>query len=605
MSESKRKKLPREFWAVNASNLFERGAYYGMLAVFSYHLHINLGIEMWIVGILSGISMTMINFLPLVSTALASKYGFKKLLLLSYTTLGTGYVVLGFGHVLPLIALAVVIMGLGSGFEKALIAASISHSADKKNRDYAFNIYYWVINIGAFMIPLSLYFIFVPENYGGVFFLMALFIVCSFLIILLAYRNPIEPDPTIPASKAVKNLTIIFKDRRFLYVLLIFSGCWFMLYTRQPFMPVFMVTYDILPDWFIPFLAALNPGTIIALGPLWAYIIKDRKIDSLKMLITGILIVSFGFILAGFSTNPVFFIIGLVTLSFGELVSYPAFLTYVSKIPPEEDRSIYMGYSFLPLAIAGTLANFIGGFLYYYIADLWHMGSLFWAIIASVGLTSASAFMHYERKYNRKDKTRVRPSRKPSLVSGVSASIPILLIPVVLLLSLTLAPGLVWGGGSDDENWNIETERFSFTGTLDEGDGSFENTTLPTGVTLQRVYLNLSWEDEPDIDRVRTFENEGDTFEANIFLDGQPVEGGSATNPHGEKGEVDLVHEPRETDERSTEDSHGPSSVGAEIRLVSCGDLYPASGPGPGFISIEDTSNSYELELVVIYSVPA
>jgi dipeptide/tripeptide permease len=45
--------LPREFWAVNASNLFERGAYYGMLAVFSYHLVYNVGIESWMVGILA------------------------------------------------------------------------------------------------------------------------------------------------------------------------------------------------------------------------------------------------------------------------------------------------------------------------------------------------------------------------------------------------------------------------------------------------------------------------------------------------------------------------------------------------------------------------
>ena len=63
MGKKTRKKLPREFWAVNASNLFERGAYYGMLAVFSYHLIYNVGLESWMVGILTGISMGMINFL--------------------------------------------------------------------------------------------------------------------------------------------------------------------------------------------------------------------------------------------------------------------------------------------------------------------------------------------------------------------------------------------------------------------------------------------------------------------------------------------------------------------------------------------------------------
>ena len=51
-----------------------------------------------------------------------------------------------------------------------------------------------------------------------------------------------------------------------------------MLYTRKPFTPIFMTDYKILPAWFIPIIAALNPGTIITLGQVWAYLIKDREI---------------------------------------------------------------------------------------------------------------------------------------------------------------------------------------------------------------------------------------------------------------------------------------------------------------------------------------
>jgi dipeptide/tripeptide permease len=383
-------KLPREFWAVNASNLFERGAYYGMLAVFSYHLVYNIGIESWMVGILTGLSIGLINFLPLISTAIARKYGFKRILLFSYVTLAVGYIALGFGYNLVLVFIAVIIMGLGSGFEKALIAASISYSSDEKNRDYAFNVYYWVINIGAFFIPLSIVFLFTPENYGTVFFLMGFFVVSSFLIILLSYRNPVKPDRSIPVMDAVKNLKVIFKDPKFLIVLLIFSGCWFMLYTRKPFTPLFMIDFGILPAWFIPVLAALNPGTIITLGQVWAYYIKDREIDSMKLLIVGVLIISAGFFIMGITLNPVVFIVGIIVLSFGELVSYPAFLSYVSKISPKEERSIYMGYSFMPLAIAGITAPMVGGLLYYQIAENLGMGRLFWAIIASIGLIVAS-----------------------------------------------------------------------------------------------------------------------------------------------------------------------------------------------------------------------
>jgi len=608
MGKKTRKKLPREFWAVNASNLFERGAYYGMLAVFSYHLIYNVGIESWMVGILTGISMGMINFLPLISTALASKYGFKKLLLFSYTTLAIGYIVLGFGYSLALIFLAVIIMSTGSGFEKALIAASISHSSDEKNRDYAFNIYYWVINIGAFFIPLSLTFLFVPAEYGSVFFLMALFIICSFLIIFLSYKNPIEPDPSIPVLKAVKNLKFLFKDPKFAYVLIIFSGCWFMLYMRKPFMPIFMIDFRILPNWFIFVLAALNPGTIITLGQVWAYIIKDRNIDSLKMLIAGVLIVSLGFLIAGFSMNPILLIAGIIILSFGELVSYPAFLSYVSKIPPKEKRSIYMGFSFIPLAIAGSTAPIIGGFLYFYIAENMAMGRLFWAIVASIGLVSASAFLHYDRHYNKKKKRKSKGFFKEvyriPIISKFSANIPILLIPVILIIGFSIGPDPIYRGPLAQEDiqddiidgisWTYLNETYSFDEKLNEAESiSYD---LSSDVSfIDQIALTLSWSDENDIRRLRRFENMGDTFSAKIIIDDKVVERYRCTNIHGESGIINLRYE-----SDSFTDELGCNAY-VEIELVKCGDYYPIFGAN--IISIKDSSNTFNLEIVVTYMV--
>jgi len=608
---SKKTKLPREFWAVNASNLFERGAYYGMFAVFSYHLIYNVGIESWMVGILTGISMGMINFLPLISTALASKYGFKKLLLFSYSTLAVGYIVLGFGYSLALIFLAVIIMSTGSGFEKALIAASISHSSDEKNRDYAFNIYYWVINFGAFFIPLSLTFLFVPAEYGSVFFLMALFIICSFLIIFLSYKNPIKPDPSISALKAVKGLKVIFKDPKFAYVLIIFSGCWFMLYMRKPFMPIFMTDYRILSAWFIPILAALNPGTIITLGQVWAYIIKDCNIDSLKILIAGAIIVTLGFLIAGLSMNPVLFIVGIIILSFGEMISYPAFLSYVSKIPPKDKCSIYMGYSFIPLAIAGVTAPIVGGFLYYYIGENMAMGRLFWAIVASIGLVSASAFIHYDRHYNKKKKIKSKDKgffkvfgRHP-IISKVSANIPLLFIPVILIIGFSLGPDPIYRGPLaqedfqddiiDEKTWTYLNETYSFDGQLDEAESVSYDLSSSNGSYIDQIALNLSWSDENDIRRLRRFENMGDTFSAKIIIDNKVIERYRYTNTHGESGIINLKY-----DSDSLPDELG-CNANVEIELVKCDDYYPVFGAN--MISIKDSSNTFNLEIVVTYMI--
>jgi MFS family permease len=592
----KKTKLPREFWSVNASNLFERGAYYGMIAVFSYHLVYNVGIESWVMGIFTGISLGMINFLPLISTALASKYGFKKLLLASYITLGVGYVVLGFGYTIALIFLAVIIMSTGSGFEKALIAASISHSSDEKNRLLAFQIYYWIINIGAFFIPLSIVFLFTPDNYGNVFFLMAFFILCSLLIILLSYKNPVKPDPSVPAFKAVKNLKVIFEDPKFVYLLLIVAGCWFMLYMRKPFMSIFMTDFGILSAWFIPIIAALNPGTIMTLGPVWSYIIKDRNIDSLKLLITGVIIVVLGFLIAGVSMNPVLLFAGIIILSFGELVSYPAYLSYVSKIPPKDKRSIYMGYSFLPLAIAGVTAPIVGGFLYFIIAENIAMGRLFWAVIASIGLVSASAFLHYDRHYNKKKKR----------ISRITANLPLLFIPVILIIVFSFGSDPIYRGalaqeGIQDDIIN-ETlpyltyldKTYLFDGQLDETESISYDLSSDDSL-IDKISLTLRWSDEKDIRRIRKFENMGDTFSAKIIIDDKIVKNHSFTNTHGESGIINL----RYISDSSTDQLSCNAYV--KIELVKCKDYYPAFGAK--LISIKDSSNMYNLEIIVTYLV--
>ena len=606
MSGEKKNILPQEFWAVNASNLFERGAYYGVLSVLSYHLVYNVGIDSWTVGVLLAVMMMMINFLPLVSTALASKFGFKKLLLFSYITLCIGYIVLGLGYTIAIIVLAVIVIGLGSGFEKALIAASISHSTDRKNRDYAFNIYYWVINIGAFFIPFSLTFLFAPARYGGVFFLMSIFIFCSFLIIILFYSNPVEPDPSIPALKAVKNLKIIFEDPKFYLILIIFSGCWFMLFMRQPFMPLFMMDFRIMPAWFtVTLLAAINPGTIITLGQLWAYFIKDKKVDSFKLLIIGVSIVSLGFLIAGFSMNPYLLVLGIVVLSLGELIAYPSFLSYVSKIPPKEKVSIYMGYSFLPLAIASTFAPITGGLMYYLVAERLSMGRLFWGIIACVGLITVSCLLHYNRYFNRKNMAGSSPHRRSDSIKGsqlfsrFSSKLPLALIPVVLIGGISLGTDTLYRQdlfGEPDEDWVHQERIFQLNDKLNEGETFQYDLSMPEGAYIDKIYVNLSWVDEPDIRRgFRRYENSGDTFAARIRIDDIVVEEGYRTNPHGQPGEIMIVFK------SDGNNSDIDQKFNIDIELIDCGDHYPALGVGA--MSIEDVSNSYDLQIVVVYIV--
>ena len=81
------------------------------------------------------------------------------------------------------------------------------------------------------------------------------------------------------------------------------------------------------------------------------------------------------------------------------------------------------------------------------------VGRLFWAIIASIGLISASAFILFDRHYNKKKKKRTKGFfKRYPLISKVSANIPILMIPVILIIGFSFGPDTIYRGPLSEED---------------------------------------------------------------------------------------------------------------------------------------------------------
>ena len=87
------------FWVVNSLELFERGAYYGTMAVLGVHVVETLlggdanAEATW--GVLYAMLIILLYFVPLVSAALTEKYGYKNILLPAFGIMITGYFLLG------------------------------------------------------------------------------------------------------------------------------------------------------------------------------------------------------------------------------------------------------------------------------------------------------------------------------------------------------------------------------------------------------------------------------------------------------------------------------------------------------------------------------
>ncbi|MCD6383605.1 MAG: MFS transporter, partial [Thermoplasmata archaeon] len=388
----------RLFWVVNLLELFERGAYYGVMGYFSYHLKYNLHFPEDLIGVLTAILLALLYFVPIVAAGFAKKIGYRKTLLSAFAILIPSYLAMAYARSPLAFFLLILAWGVGAGAFKPMVSATIAHVTDERRRNTAYYIYYLTINLGAFIVPLSIG-IFIPEAMAHFTFMLAsVLITVNLLITLFFYRDPIEIDPTTRVGEVFVNMGKVLSDRRFAILILIYSGFFMMFSTMHTFLPLYMKDFRLMPSWFTtPLLATINPLTIILLGPVLSKISGGK--DSLKLMITGMSIFSLGLLLLGFFPFGATLLVGIIIFSVGEFITHPNFISYVSKIAPKEKVALYMGYAFLPSAIGLVFGSFVGGFLYREIAVNMQMPRLFWAIFISIGLATIFNFLAYNRKY--------------------------------------------------------------------------------------------------------------------------------------------------------------------------------------------------------------
>ncbi|MBN2243411.1 MAG: MFS transporter, partial [Acidobacteria bacterium] len=151
--------FPRVFWIANVMELFERGAYYGMNSVLAIYLTTRLvdggpGFSEDAVGFLQAIVYAVTYIVPILGGALAEKYGYRRMLILSFCLLASGYFITGTFHTYGLIFAALLFMAFGAGLFKPIISGTIARSTTGANSGFGFGIYYWMINLGAFLAPI-------------------------------------------------------------------------------------------------------------------------------------------------------------------------------------------------------------------------------------------------------------------------------------------------------------------------------------------------------------------------------------------------------------------------------------------------------------------
>ncbi|MFR7876052.1 MAG: MFS transporter [Butyricimonas paravirosa] len=148
------RKFPRTFWVANTIELFERWAWYGFFMLFANYLTGSSdmgGLEFTQSqkGILMGVGTGILYFLPVLTGAIADRYGYKKVLALAFVIYTSAFVLLPMFSTFTGVFPHVPLLGSGCRLFKPIISATIAKTTTDETASIGFGIYYMMVNIGA------------------------------------------------------------------------------------------------------------------------------------------------------------------------------------------------------------------------------------------------------------------------------------------------------------------------------------------------------------------------------------------------------------------------------------------------------------------------
>lgn len=599
--------FPKIYWVADALELFERGAYYGMLAVLSVHMAKNLGLDPVTIGLLFSLLLFFSYFWPLIAAALAEKFGYRQVIMVSFGLLISGYLMtstLRAGN-LGLLVIALLLMGFGAGTFKPLISATIAHVTKEKQRNLAYSLYYWFINFGAFIFPLILGFAFpVEESYYWVFVVSGILISINVLISLMLYSNPIEPQRDLSVPQAFKKILPALQDKKFRTLLIIYAGFWFMYAVNHSFLPIYMKDFHRMPGWFtVQWLAIINPGTIIVVGPALGKFMEKYK--SLNVMMVGIIIYCIGVLLTFGSNSEALFVAGIIIYSIGEFIVHPGFIAYVSKIAPKDKVAIYMGAIFISTGVGIVAGPAIMGVWYLTFVKNAHMPKLFGTAIVAVGFLTLACFILYNRWINKLAKQEDPTYKEDTSMwtKGVTTAVALMFIPIVVGVGFAGGTDIYYGeevgdGGPSLTDWSeyeiLDVQMSKITGHANENSKTVGTVKVEEPNVISITFV-LTWTDEPDTQYLlRTYENEPDTFTLRVEApDGREEKEGPVSNVHGEQGVITL-----EINFEPDIDPYlnGTGTYNVTIDCGECGDSFTT-----GLIGFTDDGNDWELSVEYEY----
>jgi proton-dependent oligopeptide transporter, POT family len=420
-SKSPRTAFPPVFWVANIIEVLERFAYYGIYFGFGIYMT-HLGYSRDQLGIIQSLFLLVSYGIPLISGTFADRFGFKKVLIISYLAYLPSILLLMLTKSFSGIALTMLSIGLAAGIFKPLVAGTIRVTTDTSNKTLGFGIFYAMVNVGGSFGPIVAGKLrAISWNYA--FLAAAIAIGLMLFITIVFYKEPPRKLEGETLRKKFRDIRIALADVKFSVFLVLlgvffwlpfwsfFNLCALYVDSNLDAVQLYQALRSVFGQSFADFFSRpADDGTRHVLGETIShsgYLIMIlqvgvsrvfERIRAMPSFMIGLAIASAGLAVIGLarlSASPLVFL-GIFLFAVGEMITSPRIQEYITWIAPKEKAGLYMGSNFLAVMIGGFTSGLIYTSLYGHF-NAAGVPERVWFVLAAHTLLAVAAFWLFVR----------------------------------------------------------------------------------------------------------------------------------------------------------------------------------------------------------------
>lgn len=315
---------------------------------------------------------------------LADKIGFYKVMVFSLFTSGIGFLILQF--VTSFVGLCIgmfSIMVLADMFRPAMFV-SLGAYAKPENRTRALTLVRIAVNLGFAAGPALGGLIIMGMGYKGLFWVDGSTCILSILIFALLVKEKQKPLNNDNAIKVNLEIVSVFKDKIFwifLFVSFVTAMIFFQLFTA---LPLYHHEMFGLTEFQTGLLMTLNGLLIFSLEMPFVSFFERRKVQKLKVILWGTLLMSFGFYLLLINIWAGILIVSMIFISIGEIFAFPFSNTFALSRAPAGHEGRYMALYTMSFSTAHIVSSKMGMEIIGHFGYQWN-----WVVMGSIGVIAA------------------------------------------------------------------------------------------------------------------------------------------------------------------------------------------------------------------------